>query len=342
MCAVQTGNRQPRGRQGASGRSLLVSLSWAHALAAMGYEQFIFIRVVCLTIPASPQLNLIIRCSSDTVEKGVPTNVRVLLNDVYVITGAENISTIFRNEAYSFPSDVSPITSLRNIFALPKPALKVYIADTSGIKREPAPWSDVKPHRRIRLLTFKATASALSGTGLDQINQRFTLNLADLIHKTGCTPEWTELPDLCQFVRTPVFQAAVNSMFGPHLLSLSPNLAHDFWEMDQRVQQLLICFPSWMIPEASKARQRCLEAMKKWHTFAIEHRDDNKGREESSYEPLQGSVYIQQMMKHFSAMEEMTLDAKASNSLGMLFASVSPIIPPFSPYNQCLLTSISV
>ena len=287
-------------------------------------------------------MDLITRRSSDTVEKGVPTNVRVLLNDVYVITGAENISTVFRNEAYSFPSDVSPITSLGNIFALPKPALKVYIADTSGIKREPAPWSDVKPHRRIRLLTFKATASALSGTGLDQINQRFTLNLADLIHKTGCTSEWTELPDLCRFVRTPVFQAAVNSMFGPHLLSLSPNLAHDFWEMDQRVQQLLICFPSWMIPEASKARQRCLEAMKKWHTFASEHRDDNKVREEGSYEPSQGSVYIQQMMKHFSAMEEMTLDAKASNSLGMLFASVSPIIPPFSPYNQCFLTSIPV
>ena len=244
----------------------------------------------------------------------------MLLNDVYVITGAENISTVFRNEAYSFPSDIAPITSLGNIFLLPKPALKVYIADTSGIKREPAPWSDVKPHRRIRHLTFKATTLALSGTGLDQMNQRFALNLADFIHKTGYTSEWTELPDLCQFVRAPTFQAAVNSMFGPHLLSLSPNLAHDFWKIDQKAQQLLKCFPTWMLPEASKARQRCLAAMKKWHTFAGEHHDDSKIGEESSYEPLQGSVYTRQMMEHFSAIEEMTLDAKASNSLGMLFA----------------------
>ena len=244
----------------------------------------------------------------------------MLLNDVYVITGAENISTIFRNEAYSFPSDVAPTTSLGNIFALPKPALKVYIADTSGIKREPAPWSDIEPHRRIRYLTFKATTLALTGTGLDQMNHRFTLNLADLIHKMGYTSAWTESPDLCQFLRTPVFQAAVDSMFGPHLLSLSPHLAHDFWVMDQRVQQLLKCFPGWMIPEASKARQRCLGAMKKWHAFTSEHLADTKVGEESSYEPLQGSVYIRQMMKHFSALEEMSLDAKASNSLGMLFA----------------------
>ena len=244
----------------------------------------------------------------------------MFLKDVYVITGAENISIIFRNEAYSFPSDVVPIIALGNIFALPEPALKIYKADTSGIKRQPGPWSDVKPHRRIRHLTLKATTSALSGAGLDEMNQRFAFNLADLIHKTGYTSEWTELPDLCQFVRTPIFQAAVDSMFGPHLLSLSPHLAHDFWEFDQRMQQLLKRFPSWMTPKASRARQRCLKAMKKWHTFADEHRDDNKVGEETSYEPLLGTSYTRTMMEHFSALEEMTPDAKASNSLGMLFA----------------------
>ena len=244
----------------------------------------------------------------------------MFLKDVYVVTGAENISTIFRNEAYAFPSDVAPIAALRNIFCLPEPALKIYKADTSGIKRQPAPWSDVKPHRRIRHLTFKATTLALSGAGLDEMNQRFAFNLAGLIHQTGYTSEWTELPELFQFVRTPIFQAAVDSMFGPHLLSLSPNFVHDFWEMEQRLQQLLKGFPNWMTPKASRARQRCLQAMKTWHKFADEHRDDIKAELKTGYEPFLGASYTRTMMKHFSAMEEMTPDAKASNSLGMLSA----------------------
>lgn len=159
------------------------------------------------------------------------------------------------------------------------------------------------------------------------MNQRFAMNLADLFHKMGSTSDWTELPDLCHFVRAPIFKTAMDSLFGPHLLSLSPNLAHDFWETDQRVQQLLKCFPSWTIPKASKARQRCPEAMKKWHNISSEHRDDDKVREKSTYEPLQGSVYIRQIMEHFSAIEEMTLDAKASNSLGMLFAMIGNSMP---------------
>ena len=59
--------------------------------------------------------------------------------------------------------------------------------------------------------------------------------------------------------------------------------------------------------------------MKKWHVHADEHKDDNKAGEETGYEPLLGTIYMRKLVFYFSALE-MTLDAKASNSLGMMFA----------------------
>ena len=237
--------------------------------------------------------------------------------DMYFVSGAENIKTIFKNEHVALPVGAGVIVFLKNIFALPPSALKIFEADDSGMRTHPTPWSTVNEDYRIYHLTHKMTTQLMSGPGLKPLASRFSANLSSLIRNMDVSLDWQDLPDMYSFIRGPVFRAAVESMCGPNILLINPTFERDFWDFDDHVLHLLKRYPRWLVPHAWKSREKCIQAVANWHHYA---KDACQNLDTKEYEPQFGAKHMRARQLCFSRMKGMTAAALATLDLGILWA----------------------
>lgn len=111
--------------------------------------------------------------------------------NMYFVSGAENITTIFKKEHTALPAGAGVVISLKNMFATPRSALDIFKADNSGMRMCPTSWSTVeKEELRIYHLSFKRTTQLMSGSRLKPLASRFTANLSFMFHEEGINHEW--------------------------------------------------------------------------------------------------------------------------------------------------------
>lgn len=243
--------------------------------------------------------------------------------NLYFVSGAENISTIFKREHTALPAEAGIIVSLKNMFAAPRSSLDIFKADNSGMRVCPTSWSTVeKKELRVYHLSFKLTTQLMSGSGLKPLASRFAANLSFMFHEEGINHEWQDLPDICAFIQNSVFRAAVTFLCEPYIFSLNPTFNKNFWKFDKNVIHLLKGYPEWLIPRAYAARERCLRAVANWHQHAIKHCGALGPDSEDEYEPLFGAKFMKARRQCFSKMDEMTNNAQASLDLDVIWAWV--------------------
>ena len=182
------------------------------------------------------------------------------------------------------------------------------------------PGSKVKAKDRIFYLRHKAINELLIGRGLKSLTDRFETNLHHQVSDDKIGREWQDLPDLHCFVRNKIFRALLESMCGPYLLSLNPTFADDFWEFDGYVVDLFKFLPRFMMPQAFSARERCFQAVRKWHRFAIVYRNENSIEIEDDFHPVFGAKQSREIRDNLSKMEHMDADGVASAEFGLIWA----------------------
>lgn len=160
----------------------------------------------------------------------------------------------------------------------------------------------------------------MSGSGLQRWAARFMLNFTSRLADMHVDSEWVNMPDLFAFIRSPMFCAGVDSLCGPHLLCLSPAFAQDFWRFDHDVAFLLKGYPRWLSPRSWSARDKCIQAVKKWHTFASRHYEGLKGDLPDHYEEYFGDVFMRARQEYHSKRSTITADDMASTDLGIIWA----------------------
>lgn len=112
----------------------------------------------------------------------------------------------------------------------------------------------------------------------------------------------------------------MEAVCGPHMFSLNPTFAEDFWAFDKNILSLLKGYPRWISPKAWESRDRCLQAVKSWHQYANEHYDDVEIDPDTEYEPLFSAKFIRARQQYYSKIKSITADAKASVDLGLIWA----------------------
>lgn len=148
--------------------------------------------------------------------------------------------------------------------------------------------------------THKLTNNDLSGSSLRSITSRFQQSLAERLTKVEIGEEWVEVPDLYDFMRVVVMEAALVSMFGPYILSLNPSFLDDFWAWNEDMGALFMGFPKWMIPTAYRRRSKMLSNIERWHKHAHENFDCNKvGDSDPDWEPYFGSKFSRRRQAMF-------------------------------------------
>ncbi len=259
--------------------------------------------------------------SSKFLGISVPVRIRLLLAkyEIYVIASPKHISTVFKNGKYLSWTATS-IIGAANMFALPKRDIALYIADDSGVSHTPHPQSNVDPKYRVWYLVHKSVAEFLSGPGLAPLVERYMYNLRAQVITSEIGDQWTYQSNLSSFVQNEVFRASINATFGPHMLSLSPTFIEDFWKWDKCVPPLLKGLPRWLAPGSWRARDKCLESVRKWHEFA----DENDGKyeidENEQADPIFGSKFMRVRYRYFTAMDRMSKDHRISANLGFIWA----------------------
>lgn len=260
-------------------------------------------------------LKLLPRIFSGT---SVPIRLRILAMEVYLLSGSDNLNSIWKNSKW-LTSKAGVLIAVGNMFKTPKDALKFYESDNSGINLQPHPDSNVMPEHRIYYHTHKATVDFLSGSHLKSLASSFQVNLRKRIHNSDIGYDWVDRPDLFLFLQSEIFYAALESLCGPHMLSLNPTFVEDFWNFDKGMIHLLKGYPRWLIPGSWSLREKCLDAVKKWHAFANEYGDETMAKADNAQDPIYGTKLMRARQDYFSKMSSMTADAIASADLGIIW-----------------------
>ena len=211
------------------------------------------------------------------------------------------------------------------LFNIPSSVEKFYKADDSGIGHVPLPGTAVKPEHRITYLRHHSSVRYLTGAHLKGMTARFVKQFRKQVKdRQDVQYEWVEFPDFASFLQKELFQAATYAMCGPYFLSLNPGLNDDFWDFIGNLPVYLRGHPRWWNPKAFAIRQRVLEAVKRWHKHAFEHSGLAKVDDEM-WDPYWGAKIMKERYTYADKMEAMSLDARASEDLAIIFALVSLI-----------------
>lgn len=211
---------------------------------------------------------------------------------------------------------------MKNMFGTPSSAIHIYKQDNSGIGSKPKPGSTVKPENRVYYQQHHAAHVFLSGKSLQKITRRFLRVLSvQISHDSAINDEWVERPDFCSFVQDQLFEAAVTTLFGSHILPLNPTLSEDFWGYFMATPILATGLPRWMARGAHQKRDKMIQSIAKWHRFASKHSDyTNVEPIEDEWDPYWGSDYLKVRQKLGRNRDSMNDDALAAEDLSLMFA----------------------
>ncbi|ERF71136.1 hypothetical protein EPUS_08931 [Endocarpon pusillum Z07020] len=215
---------------------------------------------------------------------------------------------------------------MRNILKLGPIGASFCESDDSGRGPRPHPRSQVEPEDRLWFHTHNTAATFLSGIHLKAILKTFQTNLRTRIEALRIDRRWDEIPDLYQFIYKTLFPTQVEVLFGTSFLALNPNFLQDFRDFHKGLVYLLRGYPSWLVPTACSARERCLGSIKRWHLFLKEQEGNENPPRDEERSRLYGSRYIRTLQKKYGRMKPLDLDAVASSELGVIWAANSNII----------------
>ena len=239
----------------------------------------------------------------------------------YLITAPEHFLTLLKS-----PRDLNPKPAMtilmKNMFGTPSSAIHIYEQDNSGTGSKPKPGSTVKPENRVYYQQHHAAHVYLSGRPLQGITQRF-LRFLSVQNSENCAInyEWVEMPDFYSFVQNQLFEAAIKSLFGTHILRLNPTLSEDFWEYVTATPILAKGLPRWMAPRAFQKRDKIIQSIVKWHRFASLHSDYRSLEpSEDEWDPYWGSDYLKVRQKLGRKRDSMNDDAIAAEDLSLMLA----------------------
>lgn len=197
-----------------------------------------------------------------------------------------------------------------------------HLVDAFKPQQPPSINPGAQSEENIEQLIHRAVKTGLSGSYLDTLTTRFQ---GFFIEQIATDPlfasagSWTEVSDLNTFVERRVFEAAIRSMFGTHMLSINPTLAEDFWNFNKSIGTLFMNLPRWMSPAAFRKRDKMLRSIEKWQRYAQEHCDiETIG--DIDWEPYYGSKFIRERQGLLTKRGILDETARAAENFAFMWA----------------------
>ncbi|OAF98771.1 cytochrome P450 [Paraphaeosphaeria sporulosa] len=245
----------------------------------------------------------------------------------HVMANRDHISTLFRSSK-TLTSKTGTIFALTRILNTPKDVIPFYAADDSGMATKPRKESKIRHEDRIHYWQAHTSQKWLSGASLQLMSETYLSFLDEELSHLNINEEWVEIPDLYRFLQIHVSTAAIKAMMGTKILEMYPNLVKDFWAFDRNVGNYSRLIPRWWMPAAYSVRDRLLKNIGKWTDYAHSMSDCSRtGPDDTHWDPYFGTKLMKAREHAYLKMPAMNLDARASETLGLLFASNGNAVP---------------
>ena len=164
-----------------------------------------------------------------------------------------------------------------------------------------------------------------SGSALAALDDKLFNTLKRNISRSCSDHDWTDIPDLYAFFEDQATRAIAETLLGSAIVESYPSFAKDLWTFIESTDTILIGLPRFMASEAYGARDRLLSHFKSWGRQADALRTQNKVN--SDWDPIAGSTLMQEREKLYSSLPGHGPEGRAAQTLGLLYAGTSLMVP---------------
>ncbi|CZT52281.1 uncharacterized protein RSE6_13579 [Rhynchosporium secalis] len=255
--------------------------------------------------------------TSQYIDRAIPVRIVLPIFSNYVVSGPENVLAYFR-ESRSLSTTSRSVIIMKNAFGCPAHLVHQFEPREIPLGSKP---EDNMEHQILRALN-----TGLSGTHLEGLAARFQDSLGEKIEKAfsdgDFATKWKEFPDLSKFVESLVFEAAVQAMFGIHMLALNPTFTEDFLKFNSNIGTLFMGLPRFMNPSACKTREKMVENIKRWLDFTSEN-CPIESLEDIDWEPFYGSKFIRERQVLLTRRGIVDETARAAENFAFMWAYIA-------------------
>ncbi|KAI3316782.1 cytochrome P450 [Xylariaceae sp. AK1471] len=261
-----------------------------------------------------------------------PVTIKLGPAKAYLLMQPDTYGPLLR-DTRSCTNKAFAVIIMEQIFGTPKSAMHIYRNDKSGIGATPVPGSTVPAHLRVWHHHHRTASRFLQGNSLRKLSARVVENLsAELAKVDPNNPvdsgEWVDIPDFFTWYIHRYFAAIITALCGPHLITLNPGFVQDFWDYLNAWPTISKFYPRILASKGYKSRQRILNGIKRWHTYARQHSDyRNNGPDAPEWDEYWGAVWFKVRHQWGQDTGHMNDDALASDDLFVLTAATANALP---------------
>lgn len=167
-----------------------------------------------------------------------------------------------------------------------------------------------------------------TGSGLSLLDKRmFDLMKQSVQQALEVAPgtEWKHVPDLFDFITYHVTRAILISILGSSMVDEYPQLIDDLWKLIEATPEFFMGLPHFAMPKSYAARDRLLVKLREYSIKSEELRKSNQA--DTKWDPVAGSGLLQEREKMYSELPGHDVQARASQTLGLLYGATSLVVP---------------
>lgn len=174
---------------------------------------------------------------------------------------------------------------------------------------------------QVRQLCTGSALPALDAKMLDVLTRNLSQACA---HATDS--EWTAIPDFYAFFEDQVTRTIIEVLLGSDIVEKYPGFAADMWSFIEDTDLFLLGLPKFLNAKAYATRERLLK-----HLRDLSHNHDTLNAEKAlnnnDWHPIAGSILMQERERMYPTLPGHDLSARAAQTLGILYASTSILVP---------------
>lgn len=224
---------------------------------------------------------------------------------VYLVTGSQGIKNMFGRDMVHTVTNQKQMTqfALPTLYKMNKAEVQRWKDDKSGVAKIPIAGTESTPTRQRLWFMYEHIYAEYLGEAryFKPVAERFDRNLNNALSSYSAK-EWTAI-SVMDFCRSKVVETSVNSLFGPDLIRLTPDLVERFWEFDKNVFKLVMGLPRWLNAVPFQAHDRYVDAIKTWLDAASTGFDWDGPEAEADWEPRFGGRAPRELIKWMKETE---------------------------------------
>jgi hypothetical protein len=257
----------------------------------------------------------------------IPLRLAVAGMKMYFIPHGDMIQAMSKNSRQLHKKRIGVL--LKRHFGMSQKDLECWLADDSGYYPKPAEgYEDMDPHARVWYIVHRDLQTLLTGEPLNAVVTKFVQVLRRrLTSHELVTDRWTEIPDLITFLNDEMLATATEVLCGAGIFEVSPNIIKNFYGFEDALPKIARGLPRFIARSAYEARDRLMEDVRRWHTWAAAQFDwEDEAAVEADWEPIYGSKLMRARARMMDNTN-MSADGKAAFDLGFIWTYVVLLAP---------------